>query len=188
MIDWNFIEENCEGGVFLVGYVPCEDGVPLGHSGVTVADGVDLGQQSAAYLSAIGVSAPLVDILRPYLGLRGVRAQAILATRPLVLMASQAYALSAVIHVAHEQHLQRAYDAAIPAGAPTFEQIPSEVATVICSVSYQYGDLARECPRFWHCSITADWAGLLHELENFGDKYPTRRYKEAEYLRGLMLV
>lgn len=187
MIDWKLIE-SCEGGVFLVGYVPTEDGEPLGHSGVTVADGVDLGQQSAAYLAAIGVSAPLVEILRPYLGARGTAAQEMLEKRPLLLTASQAYALSAVMHVAHEQQLQRAYDKAIPAGAPTFEEIPSEVATVICSVSYQYGDLARECPNFWHCSITADWAGLLHELENFGDKYPTRRYKEAEYLRGLMLV
>lgn len=187
MIDWKFIE-SCEGGIFLVGYVPAEDGVPIGHSGVTIADGIDLGQQSAAYLSAIGVSAPLVEILRPYIGLRGTVAQEMLEKRPLTLTQSQACALSAVMHVAHEQQLQRAYDAAIPAGAPTFDQIPIEAATVICSVSYQYGNLARECPRFWHCSITADWAGLVDELENFGDKYPTRRYKEAEYLRGLMLV
>ena len=56
------------------------------------------------------------------------------------------------------------------------------------SVGYQYGsftntDTIKGRPeKFWKKVREDDWEGVVNELQNFGDKYPTRRNKEANYL------
>lgn len=188
MIDWEFIEA-LEGGVRLVGYVPHADGVPIEHSGVTICDGIDLGQYGFSDFKAMGLAvSPVVTLCGPYLGVRGTAAAALLADLPLTLTAAQAERLSAAVHTHHADRLRTAYDHGISPGSATFDQIPSEAATVLASVAYQYGNLVHECPRFWHAALAADWGGMIDELENFGDNFKSRRYKEAEYLRAIVLV
>jgi hypothetical protein len=188
MIDWGFIEA-LEGGMRLAGYVPERDGVPIEHSGVTICDGIDLGQYGLADFRLLHMEpSPILMLVGPYLGVRGMAAAALLADLPLTLTAAQAETLSAAVHIKHADQLRTAYDRGISPGSWTFDQIPSEAATVIASVGYQYGNLVHECPRFWHTALAADWGGMIDELENFGDNFKSRRYKEAEYLRAIVLV
>ncbi|MDE5878712.1 MAG: hypothetical protein K2G99_01590, partial [Desulfovibrio sp.] len=72
----------CEGPQQLRGYIPCklttggtanyrggpdpERYIPFGQSGVTIATGVDLGQQDAPTLLRLGLLAGSVHPLRPY--------------------------------------------------------------------------------------------------------------------------
>ena len=67
--------------------------VPL-SSGVTIATGVDLGQQNESGLRRLRVSEAIINKLKPYLGLRGSSAKAKLATDPLVLSYQEGLALN----------------------------------------------------------------------------------------------
>jgi GH24 family phage-related lysozyme (muramidase) len=53
---------------------------------------------------------------------------------------------------------------------------------VVASVAFQYGDLSRRTPNFWRQVTSGDWDAALNNLRHFGDKYPTRRNKEADLL------
>jgi GH24 family phage-related lysozyme (muramidase) len=66
----------------------------------------------------------------------------------------------------------------------SFSQLPPEAQTVIASVSFQYGDLATRTPTFWGHVTNERWQKAVDELRNFGDRYPTRRGKEADLLQG----
>ena len=72
-IDHNYIRailERFEGKGIARGYVPMKNGEVLGVSGVTIATGVDLGQQTGAGLLDMGVPHAVVKKLLPYIGLK----------------------------------------------------------------------------------------------------------------------
>ena len=54
---------------------------------------------------------------------------------------------------------------------------------MITSVEYQYGSAKTETKNFWAQVTTQDWSAALGNLDNFQDSYPTRRGKEAAYIR-----
>jgi hypothetical protein len=68
----------------------------------------------------------------------------------------------------------------------TFDALPSECQTVIVSVAFQYGDLARRAPNFWRQISEQRWADAVANLMDFGDRYPTRRRREAAVLRSVL--
>jgi len=66
------------------GYIPSNaDGTIIGNSGVTVAGGLDLGQQTADSLRDMNLPQDLITSFTPYLGLTGQAAQIALANSPL---------------------------------------------------------------------------------------------------------
>jgi hypothetical protein len=182
VIDWAFLAKLEEPR--LRAYVPVDkQGEPIERSGVTVATGVDLGQMSGPEIMAMGLGDDLKDALASYAGMRGGAALSCLRFRPLVLTEAEALELDAVIQGRHEQALRDAFNAvAGMAGLPFWDDLPLAARTVLFSVSWQYGNLAHKCPRFWRAACTQDWAAVEHELRNFGDCYPTRRHAEADYL------
>lgn len=172
----------------LVGYVPRgSDGEIEGHSGVTVATGVDLGQDHhGGYIDGLPISPALRAKLDPYMGFTGEDAADYLTQHPLILTEAEVDTLDAAVQGAHVEMLADRYDAAVgPVGLLPFDKIPDEAQTVICSVAFQYGDLARKCPQFWRAACSQDWAAVIGELKDFGDKYPSRRKKEADHLEKL---
>jgi hypothetical protein len=175
-IDWNFIGR--QEGDRLTGYVP-DPSTSL--SGVTIASGVDLSAQSAASLE--GLPGDLRAKLTPYLGLRGSAALAMLARRPLTLTQAQADALDTYIRGDAINALASEYDSQSPV---RFAALPPPAQTVIASVAFQYGDIARRCPKFWACIVVQNWTAAHAELMNFGDDYTTRRHAEAAYLAPLI--
>ena len=66
----------------------------------------------------------------------------------------------------------------------SFDDLTKEQATVVASVAFQYGNLATETPKFWAYVTSGNWVAAAKELRNFGDKYPSRRKLEANYLEG----
>jgi len=184
-IDWDLIGA-LEGGRFKTGYVPNGAG---DKSGVTIATGVDLGQRDAAELRRMGLSDTLVARLRPYLGVRGAAARALLRDRPLTIDGRQAAALDSAIKDAKVREIARQYRRGIRrhTGRVLFDALPDALATVYASVAYQYGaNLPRATPNFFRAVSCGDWAAAYLELRDFKDGYPTRRNREADYLAAAM--
>ncbi len=66
-----------------------------------------------------------------------------------------------------------------------FRSLPKQAQTVIASVSYQYGNLSTETPKFWKKVIVQDWVAAIKILKKFGDAYPSRRKLEANLLKKI---
>ncbi len=176
MIDWKFIAE-LEGSR-LSGYVPdAEDS----NSGVTVADGVDLGQMSDTVYASLPHD--LQSLVQPYVGLRRQDAADALRGRPLFVTEAQADALNAAVRSPLVLTLSERYqrDADTPFGI-----IPDAAQTICASVTFQYGTPWARTPNFWRSACAQDWTHVIAELRNFGDRYRTRRRKEANYLAAAL--
>jgi GH24 family phage-related lysozyme (muramidase) len=184
LLNWSFIEEL--EGFRATGYVPVDrNGKPLGRSGVTIGYGVDLGHWSAAQLRRQEVPTALIQLLRPYLGLRGEAALAV-ASR-LELDEDDARTLSRLIQRPIVNALRRRYGGSQRAGTLRWDYLPAAARTVMVSVAFQYGPfLSRRTPKFWRTAVTNDWAAMVAELRDFGDLYPTRRGKEADHLSHIL--
>jgi GH24 family phage-related lysozyme (muramidase) len=200
MIDYdfiNFILGRFEGKGFTRGYIPCQQGTwfggsdpskgaPLGVSGVTIATGVDLGQQSKARLSSMGISATTVSILAPYIGLKQDQAVEKLRETPLTITEAQVREIDEAVsrHYIH--------DTARMFGQEIFEIAPKEVQAVAASLCYQFGlprrdaspalNLAWEAMREGkyqeaaaHLSAPVGWSTSHQQFMN-------RRRQEAELL------
>lgn len=177
-IDFNFISE-LEGGRTTTGYVPDPEG---SQSGVTIATGFDLGARSENDLQTLNLEPTLIDTLRPYLGLKSHDAATQLNAIPLKVSPEEAAAIDEASHNRHADSIAKRYDDATPEDVQFYE-LAGQIQTVIASVSFQYGvNLASRTPNFWGMLIRQDWQAAVDELNNFGDKYPTRRQKEAALL------
>lgn len=191
-----------EGPQQLRGYIPCnlttggtanyyggdhpERHVPMGISGVTVATGVDLGQTDAATLTRLGVSASLVDRLRPYLERRKADAVRALHDAPLTLWAEEADSLDTAMLGHHVSMISRRYDR--DAGAGAFEALPWQAQSVVVSLLYQRGvNSPSRFPHTWASLVRGDWADAAARLSNgaLWEGYQHRRSLEGRLLREL---
>ncbi|XP_070538284.1 uncharacterized protein [Ptychodera flava] len=168
------------------GYVPTDDnGVPLGHSGVTIGNGIDLGTKNAAYFRDMGVSEDMITRLQPYFGLKGNIAVQKLQQTPLTLSESEAQDLSNRVMDSEICDVAEKYDAEVATLGNSylkkFRGLTIAQRTVTASVYFQYGSPSR-FPRFWGFVTNQQWSDAIAELKNFGDSYPTRRGKEAKLL------
>lgn len=176
-IDWTFID-GFEGGQRKDGYVP-----QSGRSGVTIAT------RDLPELKRLGLAPELVALLEPYLGLRRGEAIAALRRRPLHLSREQADSLDRAIRAQIVPRLVRKYDRALGADGIRFAQLPREIQTVIMSIMWQLGTELDDprprkgAPRFWKFITQQDWRGAYGELMEFRDQHPTRRRREAAYLK-----
>jgi hypothetical protein len=177
MINWAFIS-SLEGHR-LAGYVPDEED---SVSGVTVADGVDLGQLPHSALATL--PSDVRALVEPYVGLRRQDAANALKARPLILSELQAAALDTAVRAPFVRALAFHFDEVVGPNDAGFGTIPDACQTVIASVAWQYGTPWARCPRFWEAATRGDWEGVYDELMNFGDAYEARRRTEAQYLKS----
>lgn len=175
-VDWSFIR--AQEGFTTKGYVPTRDGRVLGHSGVTIGSGFDLGQHDEVYLVRIEIPSRLIDRLRPYLGRTGEAARDYELAHPLSLSFDDVVLLNDRVKADKAEAVRREYDSKSRVALHT---IPAAAQTVIVSVLFQYGS-PRPVPKFWARAASQDWHGVIAELRNFGDDYPSRRNREADYL------
>jgi len=184
-IDWGFISKK-EGGSKLEGYVPDPTG---SKSGVTIATGFDLGARGPQDIK--GLSPELQAKLAPFLGLKGEKAVVALKFRELKITAKEAKEIDKMSKSGALSKLKREWNAnAKKMGGKMFSDLTSAQKTVAASVAFQYGSLS-ETPTFQKLAQSGNWTGATKELENFGDKYSTRRESEAALLRnesGMMLA
>lgn len=177
-IDFDFIG-TFEGGSLLDGYVP---DARKSKSGVTIGVGFDLGARNVNDLKVLELPLTLINKLSDYLGLQGTKAQKYLQRNPLKITEEEA----STINLAVKSRLIMALISKFEADANVaFSSIRPQWQTVIASVEFQYGSVQRKCPSFWRCVTKQDWNKAISELRNFGDRYPTRRNKEADYAEQL---
>ena len=178
MIDFKFIEA-LEGNVTKA-YVPDPE---QSKSGVTIGCGFDIGARSCEDLKK-ELPDEIAEKLVPYAGLKKQAAVTALQETPLHLTAEEVTALNECSMQTAIKRLTHLWQNSDPYMA--FEQLPSQCQTVIASVSFQYGNLATRTPNFWRQVTQGDWQAALNNLRNFGDKYPTRRNKEAALLAEIV--
>ncbi|UYI12521.1 pesticin C-terminus-like muramidase [Myxococcus xanthus] len=184
-VDWDFIAEQ-EGRAVQDGYVPDATG---SKSGVTVGTGVDLGARDMNDLDRLGLSDALKTKLEPYLGKQGQDAADFLAENPLNLTAEEVKELDRAVKGEALDNVVKEYNteverlnAADGGSRPKFAELPREMQTVIASVGFQYGSLKTATPNFFAQVTEQRWDDAKANLEDFGDRYPSRRGREADLL------
>lgn len=186
-INFDFIKQN-EGKAISKGYIPTnKDGSILGQSGVTIASGFDLGQQDMTSIS--GLPKELQDKLIPYLGAKKDKAVSKLKeTGGLQLTDDE---VSQIDMMAKEQYSNRIKESYNKLTGKNFDELPSNLQTVIADVQFQYGTNYGRTPKFAgiiqeiadNPSDINAYMKLENELRNFGDDYKTRRGKEADLIK-----
>ena len=176
-INTDFIS-NLEGGHVLKGYVPNPSS---SKSGVTVSVGFDLGARKKSDI--LGFNENLQEKLSPYLGLKKYEAVNKLKEIPLEITQQESEEIYSKVKKSINSNLIKKYNAS---SSIKFHELPVSAQTVIASVEYQYGSAQAKAPTFWKHVTNQNWGNAVNELENFGDAYPTRRKKEALYLKELL--
>lgn len=186
-INFNFIKEN-EGKAITTAYIPKNnDGSVMGQSGVTIASGFDLGQQDASSISQL--SKPLQEKLIPYLGVKKDAAvKKLNETGGLKLTDEE---VNQIDMMAKEQYSNRIKESYNKFTGKNFDELPSNLQTVIADVQFQYGTNYSRTPKFAgiikeiseNPSNVDAYMKLENELRNFGDDYGSRRKKEADLIQ-----
>ncbi len=194
--------ESVEGPMTCRGYTPCRlasggtanfygdksvtDYTAMGASGVTIGVGVDLGQQTPPQLRRWGVSEPLLEKVRPYIGLTRGAALRALRNAPLRLTEDEARELTDAEHKGYMD------DVVVPwwdRGKHTlaFADLPWQVQAVAFSLVYQCG--VRGAERRGPVTLAAlrrgDWgkaSRALMDKTGWGGEYVGRRYQEGRLL------
>jgi hypothetical protein len=171
-------------GFETTGYVPQKDGKVLGVSGVTVASGVDLGQQDRARLQEWGLPDDLQAKLLPYVGVKKDAATALLRAQPLRLTQEEADLLNRKVKAKYIAEVRDNFNRT--SSRYKWDELPEEWQAVITSVGFQYGTSFKGVPGFWRQVTEGRWKDAYNNLLNFGDQYATRRRKEAKLVAGLL--
>jgi hypothetical protein len=175
-IDWNKIE-SAEGGKHLYAYVPwivtfsptktgkAADGIGdvyapnisldngrvrgSSNSGVTVGSGVDLGATDADELKGYGVSAALIEKLKPYIGKHRADACKALREKPLTLTDEEAEEMNRFGFSKHAENVKLEYGRASKAYAKTnpgktlrpWDELSQGEQTALASREYHNGNI-----------------------------------------------
>jgi len=168
-IDWDFILS--KEGFKTKGYVPDAEN---SDSGVTIASGFDLGARNLSDLE--GLPNDIIETLTPYLGVKGASASEIASQ--LNINEDQARTINEFVKGKELSKLKQKWQEKT---GKSFDDLPMNEATVIASVAFQYGDLESRTPNFWNQVTSGDWESAVSNLNDFGDRYSTRRRSEAQY-------
>jgi len=169
----DIVEISSYEGNKLKGYVPDPEG---SNSGVTIGSGLDLGNRNINDLK--GLPENIITKLKPFLGLKG--SEAVTKAGQLNITKEEAKIINTF---AHKQSLTKLKKKWNKDSKIKFNKLNKEQATVLASVAFQYGDLKTKTPNFYKLALEGDWQGVYEELMDFKDNYPTRRKKEAAYLK-----
>ena len=188
-----------EGPRWTQGYIPCKPGnftgkptqnpakyEAIGVSGVTIATGVDLGQNDAESLRGYGVSEALIRKLSRYLGLTSKRAIYELHNHPFSISAQEATELDLCVHAGYlNRYVRREYD---KISRVHFEDLPKQAQAVIFSLCYQLGcgGVKRNAPKTWYYLTNQMWADASDELIYGFRKYANRRKIEGMLLKEIL--
>ena len=184
---------SCHESFMLCGYVPINatDGEVLGHSGVTIGAGVDLGSKSKASFPT--VSSTTVDKLEPYFGLKGNLAACAAIEHPLKVTKAEADTLTEVIRNNVVDKVSKRYDNDKDTKSLAFASVPRGIRTAIVSVWFQFG-YPTAYRKFWGFVTKNDWDNAIKELRNFyqnPDKQSKgdlkRRNNEADIIEATLV-
>lgn len=176
-IDYDFLIKM--EGSSLKGYVPLPEST---QSGVTIGNGVDLGQMGFAEFDHLPLSAALKKKLRPYVGLKKFEAVNFLQKHPLTMTPEELKEINPINANKILVVLVKLYD---EASEVPFLQLPSEAQTALFSFAYHYGPsfkkLSGRPQKLWTHYVRQEWDHVIKTLHSF-DRYTYRRHQEAKLL------
>jgi len=176
-IDTVFLGQQ-EGSAKTKAYIPKKDGKVLDKSGVTIGTGVDLGSKDKAYFRYLK-DPDLVAKLEPYFGKKKDAAVTALKDNPLTLSKDEVAKLDAYVKKLEFRTLKNRWNTD---SSVKWEELPSGKATAVASVYYQYGPAVFN-HNFWTQTTGGQWQQAYDNLMNYGDKYSSRRKREAAILK-----
>ena len=170
-------------------------------SGVTVGMGIDLGARTREDFAGFE-NQELLDRFDQYYGLQGMEAFNYEQDNPLTITQEEADALNAFIKGKLTNTLRSNFQETF---GMDLADLPPEMQTIVASIGYQYGPSFMiddptteaydpETPKFATklMDLTKDrfnidrYQSIYDELMDFQDRYPTRREKEAAYLKPMI--
>lgn len=183
-IDFKFVAAK-EGGQILDGYVPRQNGIAIGNSGVTVATGVDIGQMNIADINSLAISETLKKKLHPYALVTKSAAIKLLTEKPLRITREEATELDNAMQKRIFLPMIRAYnrESVVP-----FSRIPSQAQTVLASLAWHRGPGFYKFKAFrgiWNCAVYQNWEGMADELRAYQTAVRgirNRRHQEARLI------
>lgn len=197
-IDVSFIHARESSQPLLVNVPRNNAGAVLGHSGITIGYGFDLGQTTDSELqqdvSNGIISQSLYNTVAPWVGMQGQAALTYAEQHSILginLPTSDLQSLQYVSDVRLDSIVQQVsvnyYNATANNGLnPAFvNTLPGGVQTAIADVAVQYGpDLASGAPAFWSDITHYNWTAAESELQHFGDAFTTRRSLDAAQMQS----
>jgi Bacterial toxin homologue of phage lysozyme, C-term len=186
-----------EGGQVLHGYVPCQNGIVAGRSGLSIATGFDMGQLSAGQLEILGFPDDLYKLFLPFTNhrftkmshARAAKAVAAIGAPVPVINKSQADEVDRIVHLDHLKAAILAWDRDRKPGIPTFAMLPIAWQTVLFSRTFHMGkgmSRSKTARKFYSAATSGDWKMATEELRNFpvaAAWYKLRVSEEANYLQ-----
>jgi type VI secretion system secreted protein VgrG len=169
-------------GMKLGMYVPQKNGVALGKSGPTIANGLDLGQRNNLNdLKANGLSNSLANKLSPYLGKTKADAISYVKSNPLSLSKAEGAELSAAVSKTYDGRVASSFN---KMGNTQFSSLPGNVQTALASVAHQYGSLqAPAVKAVAEAAQRGDYNAAAKALQGMKG-YTDRRNQEAALMRA----
>jgi LysM repeat protein len=172
-VDWDFISEQEDALRTLEAVVPMPK---KSESGVTVSTGYDLGARKVEDLKRLPKS--LQEKLIPYLGLKKEKAVEFLKLNPLKLTDEEYDIIKETIHKEVESKLRKMWEEDT---GTLFSSLPKGKATILASITTQYGNMKTKTPNAWKQATSGDWKAFVENLKDFKDNFGPRRIRELEF-------
>ncbi len=154
-------------GNLLNGYIPGQGVGVFSKSGVTIGEGVDLGQQTVFSLENDGVDQATINQLIPYLGMHGTSAQAFLIENPLLLTLSQTDTLNTDVQSSYISSLVTKWNTT-PNVIEPWNQLPNDTQAALAWLNYN-GSLG---PKAFADATQGQWLNVITELYTDANETP----------------
>ena len=176
-------------GFVTEGYVPRSGEQVLDSSGVTIGTGLDLGTKNMDYFKDFENKETLKK-MEAYFGMQGLAAYNFEQENPLSLTREEAVEVDNYVKGRELESIENSF---LALTGKELSSMPPRLQTVIADLQFQYGSNYNRTPKFREIikDIAEDpqdaqsYMPLMSELRDFGDKYDTRRNREADLIQGL---
>ena len=186
-VNFDFIRKS--EGFETEGYVPRSGEQVLDSSGVTIGTGLDLGTKNMDYFKDFENKETLKK-MEAYFGMQGQEAYDFEQENPLSLTREEAVEVDNYVKGRELESIENSF---LALTGKELSSMPPRLQTVIADLQFQYGSNYNRTPKFREIikDIAEDpqdaqsYMPLMSELRDFGDKYDTRRNREADLIQGL---
>ena len=173
------------------GYVPRSGEQVLDSSGVTIGTGLDLGTKNIDYFKDFENKETLKK-MEAYFGMQGQEAYDFEQENPLSLTREEAVEVDNFVKGRELESIENSF---LALTGKELSSMPPRLQTVIADLQFQYGSNYNRTPKFREIikDIAEDpqdaqsYMPLMSELRDFGDKYDTRRNREADLIQELYM-
>tara|TARA_B100000212_G_C27384397_1_gene538533 strand:+ start:5369 stop:6127 length:759 start_codon:yes stop_codon:yes gene_type:complete len=188
-VNFDFIRKS--EGFETEGYVPRSGEQVLDSSGVTIGTGLDLGTKNMNYFKDFENKETLKK-MEAYFGMKGQAAYDFEQANPLSLSEEETKALDNFVKGRELESIENSF---LALTGKELSSMPPRLQTVIADLQFQYGSNYNRTPKFREIikDIAEDpqdadsYIPLMNELRDFGDKYDTRRNREADLIQELYM-